>query len=259
LPGRPCRGPCPPQRLFGQHHAIGVELHGAVAGRQLLEPVQFRLRRRQAAVERGRGVRHDPLVEQAALGQEIITPLPGGLEPAAGGFQADLGRAIERPGRAGGDALAHQADGNERIGERRRDLRLEEQPREKHAETGDEQAAQAEEPGHRNQLLGEAGSHLAFEAGDRALDLGKLVPRLQSLPQRRHALACLLDRLGEREPAERRPRRLHHAADLIVAATGLGHCPLRGTDLAGGTGQITCPGAERTERMCKAFGQQHLG
>jgi len=76
-------------------HPVGVQLHRPVAGRQILQPVELRLGRRQSAVERGRGIGGDPLVEQAALGEQVVAPLAGDLQPAAGRVEPDRRRAVE--------------------------------------------------------------------------------------------------------------------------------------------------------------------
>ena len=233
-------------------------MHGAFAGGQFLEPLHLRLCHRGPAFERVDGVGGDLLVEQAALGEQIIPLLVHHRALATGRFEAVRGRAVERPGGHRRQPRAGEAERGQGIGQWTGDRLREQEPREQHARAGDEHRAERDQPAQGNELALHQMDDFTVEAGDRLVEVGQLAGGGEAIAEDGGPAACLFDRLGDRHPLGA-DAALHESAGVVEQSLGLGHATFGRLHLARGLGTIAGPGPQRTKRMQEALGQEGVG
>ena len=231
----------PLDRLLRHGDLVGEHVHGAFAGGQFLQPFDFRLRQAGPAFERVDGVGGDLLVEQAALGEQIVPLLMHHRALAAGRFEAVRGGAVERPGGHRRQPRAGKAERGHGIGQWTGDRLRQQEPREQHARAGDEHRAERDQPAQGDELSLHKMDDFAVDAGDRLVEVCQLGGGGEAVAEEGGPTARLFDGLGDRHPLGA-DAALDQSAGVVEQSLGLGHAPLRLLHLARGLGAVAGTG-----------------
>ena len=236
----------PLERLLRHGDLVGEHVHRAFAGGQFLQPLDFRLCQRCPAFERVDSVGGDLLVEQAALGEQIVPLLVHHRALAAGRFEPVRGGAVERPGGHRRQPRAGKAERGQGVGQWTGDRLRQQETREQHARTGDEHRAERDQPAQGDELSLHKMDDFAVDAGDRLVEVCQLGGGGEAVAEEGGPTARLFDGLGDRHPLGA-DAALDQSTGVVEQSLGLGHAPLRLLHLARGLGAVAGTGPQWTE------------